>query len=83
MPRDMHAVIWSRIAGSPVKMGDLVLSSSETRFTYTAEYLDSGYPGFALLADPTLLKSETVVYPVSERIPVFPRLLSLIPCSCK
>ena len=79
MPRDMHAVIWSRIAGTPIKMGDLVLSSSETRFTYTADYLSSGYPGFALLADPSLWKSETVVYPVSERIPVFPRLLSLIP----
>jgi serine/threonine-protein kinase HipA len=79
MPRDMHGVIWSRISGTPVKMGNLVLSSTETRFTYTADYLSSGYPGFALLADPKLWKSETITYPVSERIPVFPRLLSLIP----
>lgn len=79
MPRDMHGVIWSRFGGSPVKMGDLALSGRETRFTYTAEYLGSGYPGFALLADPTLWEGDTVTYPVSERIPVFPRLVSLIP----
>ncbi len=79
MPRDLHGVIWSRFGNAPLKMGDLVLSESETRFTYTPEYLASGDPGFALLADPTLWQGETVTYPVSERIPVFPRLVSLIP----
>lgn len=79
MPRDMHSVIWSRFGGTPMKMGDLVLSESDSRFTYSAEYLGSGYPGFALLADPTLWEGDTVTYPVSERIPLFPRLVSLIP----
>lgn len=79
MPRDLHGVIWSRFGGTPIKMGDLVLSDTDTRFTYTAEYLDTGHPGFALLADPRLWNGETVTYPVSERIPVFPRLVSLIP----
>lgn len=79
MPRDMHGVIWSRFDGTPIKMGDLVLSERRTSFTYTAEYLGTGHPGFALLADPTLWDGDTVTYPVSERIPIFPRLVSLIP----
>ncbi len=79
MPRDLHGVIWSRFSEAPLKMGDLVLSETQTRFTYTPEYLASGDPGFALLADPSLWRGETVTYPVSERIPVFPRLVSLIP----
>jgi len=62
-----------------MKMGDLVLSENRASFTYTGEYLSSGRPGFSLLADPSLWDGETVIYPVSERIPVFPRLVSLIP----
>jgi len=79
MSRDMHGVIWSRFGGTPMKMGNLVLSQRQAGFTYTAEYLAAGHPGFALLADPTLWDGDTVTYPVSERIPVFPRLLSLLP----
>lgn len=79
MASDLHGVIWTRVGGIPEKMGVLALSATEVRFTYTPEYIDSGQPGFALLADPRLWNRETVIYPISERIPVFPRLLSLIP----
>lgn len=79
MARIQHAVIWTRISGSPEKMGDLVLSEDRAAFTYTHEYLASGRPGFCLLGDGTIWGSDSVTYPVSERIPVFPRLLSLIP----
>ncbi|MEN8131598.1 MAG: HipA domain-containing protein, partial [Pseudomonadota bacterium] len=74
-----HAVLWTRYSGSPEKMGDLVLSADEASFTYTQDYLASGLPGFCLLGDGAIWGSDTVTYPVSERIPVFPRLLSLIP----
>lgn len=79
MARDLHAVIWSRISGQPQKMGDLVLRGEEISFTYTQEYLSSGLPGFCLLGDGGIWGGDTVSYPVSERIPVFPRLLTLIP----
>ncbi len=79
MARNQHAVIWTRVSGRAVKMGDLVLSVEQADFTYTAEYLHSGQPGFCLLGDGSIWGRETVSYPVSERIPVLPRLLSLIP----
>jgi serine/threonine-protein kinase HipA len=82
MARHQHAVIWSRIASTnktPSKMGDLVLLDETVSFTYTKDYLASGLPGFCLLGDGSIWGSDTVSYPVSERIAVFPRLLSLIP----
>jgi serine/threonine-protein kinase HipA len=63
----------------PEKMGDLVLSENQASFTYTKEYTSSGLSGFCLLGDSSIWKNDTVTYPISERIPVFPRLLSLIP----
>ena len=73
MARNRHGVIWSRIAGSPQKMGDLVLGEEEAAFTYTPEWRDSDLPGFCLLGDQRLWGEASVTYPVSERIPVFPR----------
>lgn len=79
MVRNLHAVIWSRIAGKSEKMGDLVLEKEQVSFTYTRDYLASGQPGFCLLGDGSIWQDETMRYPISERIPVFPRLLTLIP----
>ena len=79
MARNQHAVIWTRLSGAPEKMGHLVLSGAQTSFTYTRDYLASGRPGFCLLGDGAIWGTDTVTYPTSERIPVFPRLLSLIP----
>jgi serine/threonine-protein kinase HipA len=81
MARHLHAVIWTRYSGSPEKMGDLVLEMDQIAFTYTRDYLASGQPGFCLLGDGAIWGTDTVTYPISERIPVFPRLLSLIPGS--
>jgi len=81
MARHRHAVIWTRISGQPQKMGDLVLSDAQTSFTYNDDYLAGGGPGFCLLGDGAIWGRDTVTYPVSERISVFPRLLSLIPGS--
>jgi len=79
MARNLHAVIWTRFSGEPQKMGDLVLTGDLASFTYTKEYLASSQPGFCLLGDGTIWGTDTVTYPISERIPVFPRLVSLIP----
>ena len=76
MARNQHAVIWTRLSGVAEKMGNLVLSGEQAAFTYTEEYLSSGRPGFCLLGDAAIWGTDTVTYPVSERIPVFPRLLN-------
>lgn len=79
MARLQHAVIWTRLNGQPQKMGNLVLTDNQAAFTYTRDYLDSELPGFCLLGDGRIWGEDSVIYPISERIPVFPRLLSLIP----
>ena len=79
MARNQHAVIWTRCSGQPEKMGDLVLAGERISFTYTQDYLATGRPGFCLLGDGAIWGADSVTYPVSERIPVFPRLVSLIP----
>jgi len=71
-----HAVIWTRVNGSPQKMGDLVLTGGRCDFTYEASY--SG-PGLGLLGDRTQWGADSVTYPVSERVPVMPMLLNHIP----
>ncbi len=79
MSRHRHAVIWTRISGTPEKMGDLVATGERIAFTYTDDYLAGGRPGFCLLGDGAIWGRDSVTYPVSERIPLFPRLLALVP----
>jgi serine/threonine-protein kinase HipA len=79
VPRHQHAVIWTRVAGSPQKMGSLVRTPETVSMTYTDAYLNSSLPGLSLLADQRLHGQDTIVYPIDEQIPVLPRLLALIP----
>ena len=77
---DRHAVIWSRAAPKPCKMGALVLTDQECRFSYATEFLASGDPdGLALLANPALFGVNPVVYRSSARMPLHPRLMALTP----
>lgn len=77
---DRYAVIWTRGPSGPIKMGNLIATEHETRFSYSAEFLQQQQlPGFALLANPSLVGDNPVVHPASERLPLHPRLLALIP----
>ena len=77
---DHYAVVWTLTASGPVKMGNLVATDRECRFSYTDSFLHQRpAPGLALLAGPELFGSEPVVYRSSERMPLYPRLMSLIP----
>ena len=62
MARNRHAVIWTRLSGSPEKMGDLVLSADQSAFTYTMEYLASGRPGFCQLGDGAIWGTDTAAW---------------------
>jgi serine/threonine-protein kinase HipA len=88
---DYHAVVWTRLpAGSssgdptkhgPIKMGDLLVTPRETRFSYTEDYLALGAdaPGLSLLSSPRLYGRNPVVFPARDALPLHPRLLALIP----
>ncbi len=77
---DFHAVIWTRRPG-PMKMGDLVVTPRETRFSYTNEYLSLGpdTAGLSLLSSPKLYGRKPVVFAARDPMPMHPRLMALIP----
>ncbi|MGB5425511.1 MAG: HipA domain-containing protein [Gammaproteobacteria bacterium] len=74
---DRQSVMWSRIAGEPVKMGSLYVTERNARFQYTPDYVASGLPGFSLLYPPRIY----AVHPVVFRQPgmLHPRIQALIP----
>ncbi len=77
---DRHAVIWSHCADGPVKMGNLVATGSETRFSYTDDFLNQGtISGLSLLTSPALYGNNPVIHQASEILPLHPRLMALIP----
>ena len=84
---DKHAVIWTRTKDGPLKMADMIVTPKETRFSYTKEFIeyDAGYAtkhlagGVSLLAPPQQYKTEQVTYLAKDTIPLYPRLMSMLP----
>ncbi|MCB1864085.1 MAG: HipA domain-containing protein [Chromatiales bacterium] len=73
---DRHAEVWTAQAGHPQRMGRLVFTGAEARFTYDADYAG---PGLSILFDPAKVAGRTIVHPATERFPVHPPLVDLIP----
>ena len=76
---DRFAVIWTRISGAPIKMGNLVATARECRFTYDSAFVDSGLPGFSLIAPAARLGISPLIHISTERFPLHPRLMVMIP----
>ncbi|MFP5506017.1 MAG: HipA domain-containing protein, partial [Gammaproteobacteria bacterium] len=78
---DYHAVVWTRRQEGPLKMGDLVVTPRESRFSYGEDFLalGPGAPGLSLLSSPRLYGRNPVVFPARDRMPLHPRLMALIP----
>lgn len=77
---DRHAVIWTKTATGPVKMGDLVVTDIDARFAYSEGFLASGNPdGLSLLASPKIYGREPVVFRLRPSFPLHPRLMQFIP----
>jgi serine/threonine-protein kinase HipA len=76
---DRYAVVWTRAGGAPVKMGNLVATPQECRFSYEPSFLNTGLPGLSLIAPPLLLKTAPLIHKASERFPLHPRFMALIP----
>jgi hypothetical protein len=58
---DRQAVVWTRVAGEPVKMGSLYVTDTEARFQYTADFVASGSPGLSLVYPPAVYGERPVV----------------------
>ena len=76
--KDHTAVIWTRLGSQPVKMGTLVVTDKEARFSYESEYEKTGLRGLGLVYPPEIFSS-TIVRPRSEYFDFHPPIKSLVP----
>lgn len=77
---DRYAVVWARTAAEPRKMGNLVATGREMRFSYVSEFLEQGWiAGLSLLLPPSLWRERPFVHQSTEILPLLPRLMALIP----
>lgn len=77
---DRHAVVWSHSSEGPIKMGNLITTGIETRFSYTQDFLNQQtVSGLSLLTSPGLYGNNPIIHKASEILPLHPRLMALIP----
>ncbi len=76
--KDRYAVIWTQLAGHPIKMGTLVVTDKEARFTYESTYIDTGLRGLGLVYIPQAFRN-TIVRKRNEYFNLHPPVQALIP----
>ena len=78
---DRYAVVWARTAAESLKMGNLVATGHEMRFSYVPEFLEQGggIAGLSLLLSASLWRERPFVHQSTEILPLLPRLMALIP----
>ena len=79
MSVDRQAVVWTRLATRPLRMGQLYLTDAECRFTYDPDYLATGLPGIGAIYTPEVYASDTIVRARTESFDFLPPIQSLIP----
>lgn len=79
MSRDRSAVVWTRLATKPMKMGQLYLTNTECRFSYDLDYLQTGLPGLGLIYDPAVIGDNTIVRQRTEFFDFLPPIQFLVP----
>ena len=77
--RDRHAVVWTRISGEPVKMGELYTTELESRFVYDESFITLQLPGLGLILSPEIFGLNTLRWTRTERFDFPPPLQSLLP----
>lgn len=79
MATDREAVVWTRAGTSPIRMGRVLVTDTQCRFTYDAEYLDTGLPGLSVLYPPDFVGRTTIAWNRASHFDLLPPLQSLIP----
>ena len=79
MAIDREAVVWTRLGGQPRRMGRIVVTDRECRFTYDPAYPDTGLPGLGVLYPPQRLAGHTLVWRRTAWFDLFPQLQAHIP----
>ena len=79
MASDREAVVWTRIGHTPAKMGRLMVTDSQCRFTYDTEFIATGLPGLGVLYAPDFIGATTIAWERTAHFDLLPQLQSLIP----
>jgi serine/threonine-protein kinase HipA len=79
MSTDKEAVIWTRLGGSPSRMGRLYVTDKECRFTYDDDYLQQDLPGLGIVYAPEFYGKTTITRERKKPFDLFPPVQSLIP----
>ena len=79
MSRDREAVVWTRLAGHPVRIGRLYLTDTDCRFTYDPDYLHTGLPGLGRIYAPEIYRENTIIRKRTAFFDFLPPIQSLIP----
>ena len=79
MSTDREAVIWTRLGGTPRRMGRLYVTDKECRFTYDESYLQHDLPGLGLVYAPEYYGTTTISRERKKPFDLFPPIQSLIP----
>lgn len=80
---DKKLVIWTRITGAPLKMGELYTTDKESRFSYEDSYVQAGERGLGLAYPPEAFGINSIVRPRSEFFDFHPPVQSLLPPKSK
>jgi serine/threonine-protein kinase HipA len=76
---DRHAVIWTEAERGPVKMGNLVVTAREARFSYEADYRLTSLPGLSLALPVSTFTTNTYTHSIDVLFPLPPRLMAYLP----
>lgn len=79
MASDREAVVWTRIGNTPAKMGRLLVTDSQCRFTYDTEFIATGLPGLGVLYAPDFIGATTIAWERTAHFDLLPQLQFLIP----
>ena len=79
MSTDRAAVVWTRLGTRPLRMGQLYVTDSECRFTYDADYPETGLPGLGTIYSPGVFGTSTIVRARTESFDFLPPIQSLVP----
>jgi serine/threonine-protein kinase HipA len=79
MSRDREAVVWTRLGGSPARLGRLYVTDSDCRFTYDSDYVHGGLPGLGLIYTPRIYRDNTIVRRRTAFFDFLPPVQALIP----
>jgi len=79
MATDREAVVWTRGGDAPIRMGRLLVTDTQSRFTYDQDFIDAGLPGIGALFNPRDFGRTTIAWDRNAYFDLHPQFQTLVP----